>query len=738
MTPEAAPAPAGHPVLADLNPSQREAVAAPGGPTLVLAGAGSGKTRVITHRIGWRMLEEGAPADSILAVTFTNKAAREMRTRVQAFRSAAGDAAGTPWVSTFHALGLNLLRRFGRDIGLPAGFPVFGADESRALLREVSRELALDDDRLPLRRLVQVVSRVRNAEATGVAVRGSRDPRIAESIRQAVNRYEERLGELKGVDFDDLLIRSLELLETSAAARSFVARRARHLLIDEYQDTSPLQHLLVLKLAPHRDVFAVGDDDQAIYSFRGADFRNILRFHEEFPGARVFRLEENYRSTAAIVDAASAVIQRNRRRHGKTLRPVGGRGEMAAFRFHSGETEEAQAIALDIAGQGEARGTTAVLLRTRAQTRAFEEAFTAHRIPHVIVGGLRFYERKEVLDALAWIRVARNPEDDSAFRRALAAVPRGVGPKSVGLLRERAERDGASLLATAETVVAEGALPASPPAFLPARTVRGLGRFVRGIEALRRAVPRGPAAAVKSAIRDSGLGDLHQENDRERFENLQSLQNAAREFERSNPDAGVDAFLDQVSLLSAEDFVPDEEPDGGSHEAAAPKAAPVTVMTVHAAKGLEFDSVFLAGLWEGLFPHALSLESESQLEEERRLFYVGMTRARKRLRLSAAPSGAPYLRARGRVSRFLGEIPPELLVTEERSGRAAPAASAPSGGLFRRGDTVRHPKFGVGRVESVDPDGKRLSVIFRLHGRRRLVLDFAPLERIGRGARDRG
>ena len=706
---------AGASVLEGLNASQRAAVSAPAGPTLVLAGAGSGKTRVITHRVGWRMLVDGAPADSILAVTFTNKAAREMRKRVEALAAAVRDPADVPWVSTFHAFGLNLLRRFGRDIGLTSGFPVFGADESRALLRVVARELAIEDDRLPLGRLVQSVSRLRNAEAAGSAYRGPRDPRLADSIREAAASYRRKLSELKGVDFDDLLIRTLELLEASEPARAFVARRVRHLLIDEYQDTSPTQHLLVLKLAPHRDVFAVGDDDQAIYSFRGADFRNILRFREDFPGAQVFHLEENYRSTAAIVDAANAVIRRNRRREGKTLRPLGGQGEKATFRKYPSETVEAQAIALEIAGRGDGRGLTAVLLRTRAQTRPFEETFTAHRIPHVIVGGLRFYERKEVLDALACVRVAVNPDDDSAFRRALTAIPRGVGAKSRGQIQERADAGGTSLLAAADAMVAESAL--AP------RTLRGLRAFVEGMEAIGRASRQGPEAAVRSAISDAGLGAFFRENDRERFENLLSLQTAAREFERSNPDDGVDGFLDQVSLLSAEDLMP----EAGSK----PGAPPVTVMTVHAAKGLEFDSVFLAGLWEGLFPHALSLDSDTQLEEERRLFYVGMTRARERLQLSAAPGGAPFQRSRGRVSRFVSEIPRELLAAGKEDARAIPAAPPPPGaGRFRRGESVRHPRFGVGRVERVDPDGKRLSVLFKYHGRRRLVLEFARLERV--------
>ena len=678
----------------------------------MFAGAGSGKTRVITRRIAWRILEHGAAADSILAVTFTNKAAREMRSRVEALGARVGAELRGPWVSTFHAFGLALLRRFGGDIGLPSGFPVFGVDESRALFRKLAREMQLDEDRAPLGRLVQQVSRLRNAEAAGAAYRGPPDPRRRETIRELARAYRQSLADQKAVDFDGLLIRALELLDASENARSFVARRAQCVLVDEYQDTSPTQHRLLLRLAPHRDVFAVGDDDQSIYSFRGADFRNILRFREDFPGARVFRLEDNYRSTAAILEAANAVIRRNRRRAGKTLRALGGAGERVRLRHHETDLAEAQGVALEIAGQGNGRGSTAVLVRTRAQTRPFEEAFAAHRIPHVIVGGLRFYERREVLDALASLRLALNAADDSAFRRALAAIPRGVGPQSLRRIEERAAVLGTPLLEAAQRIASEGDFRGS--------VLRGLRSFLEGAAAVERAARQGPQASVLSAIEDTGLGAFLEANDRERFENLVSLRAAALEFERVNPGEPAPVFLDQVSLLSAEDLVPDEAGEAG--------APPVLVMTVHAAKGLEFDQVFLGGLWDGLFPHALSLDSESGLEEERRLLHVGMTRAKKRLLLSAAPGGAPFARTGSGPSRFLDEI--RQCLDTGTAARAIPARPRSFAAAFRKGQTVRHPKFGIGRVESVDPDGKRLSVLFRYHGRRRLVLEYARLERI--------
>ena len=474
--------------------------------------------------------------------------------------------------------------------------------------------MQLDEDRAPLGRLVQQVSRLRNAEAAGAAYRGPPDPRRRETIRELTRAYRQSLADQKAVDFDGLLIRALELLDASENAPLFRRPPGAVRAGGRVPRTpAPTQHRLLLRLAPHRDVFAVGDDDQSIYSFRGADFRNILRFREDFPGARVFRLEDNYRSTAAILEAANAVIRRNRRRAGKTLRALGGAGERVRLRHHETDLAEAQGVALEIAGQGNGRGSTAVLVRTRAQTRPFEEAFAAHRIPHVIVGGLRFYERREVLDALASLRLALNAADDSAFRRALAAIPRGVGPQSLRRIEERAAVLGTPLLEAAQRIASEGDFRGS--------VLRGLRSFLEGAAAVERAARQGPQAAVLSAIEDTGLGAFLEANDRERFENLVSLRAAALEFERVNPGEPAPVFLDQVSLLSAEDLVPDEAGEAG--------APPVLVMTVHAAKGLEFDQVFLGGLWDGLFPHALSLDSESGLEEERRLLHVGMTRAKK-------------------------------------------------------------------------------------------------------------
>lgn len=693
-------------VLEGLNEQQRTAVSAPAGPTLVFAGAGSGKTRVLTRRIAWRVLADGAAPEGTLAVTFTNKAAREMSGRIGQFGSGQWDRV---WTSTFHALGLRLLRMFGEEVGLEKGFAVFGAEEAKTLVTTIARRLTGDKDLKPTA-VARAVSRVRAAEALGEPLSSAGDTvgyrqRMA-SFREVAARYEEALRQRDTVDFDDLILLADRLLAADGPAREFVGRRARHLLVDEYQDTSALQHRLIRRLAPRGDVFVVGDDDQAIYSFRGADHRNIHAFRRDFPGARVFRLEDNYRSTGSILDAANALIRRNSEREGKILRPVGEAGAPVSLLLEPSAAQEAGAVAAAIRGRGEARGSCAVLYRTRAQSRAFEEAFTARRIPHVVVGGLRFFERKEVVDALAGVRLAVRGDDDAAFRRALAAIPRGVGKTTLGQIGAAAAEREMPLRGTATALLEEGAFTG--------RIAEGLSEFLSGVEAVERAAASGTEAIVDAAIEEIGLA-AHYGGDGDREEHLESLRESAREFERRNPDAGVAEFLDQVSLLSAEDFVPDEAAGG---------PGPVMLMTVHAAKGLEFDTVFLCGLWEGLLPHQFSLNRRESLEEERRLFYVGMTRARKSLTLTAAPAG--FYASKG-ISRFVAEIPKEMLSGAAREKVRAAATRTADNRPFRPGDAVRHPRFGRGRVESADTDGSRVTVLFRTAGRKRLVLEYAGL-----------
>ncbi len=671
--------------MTDLNTAQQAAVTAPPGPTLVLAGAGSGKTRVVARRIAWR-IENGAEPESILAVTFTNKAARELRDRVE-----------QAWVGTFHSIGLRLLRLFGAEMGLPEGFAVLGEDDAKTLIQRIRRELRVDPELITPRKMRSGLSEMKCAVAAGREIRRPRGPEDR-AVRSVFEAYQDELARTGAADFDDLIIQPLALLRKSPAARDFARRRAEILHVDEYQDTSPLQYQMVEELCPGHDVFAVGDDDQSIYSFRGADFENILRFERDFPGARVFRLEENYRSSGTILCAANAVISKNRRRHGKELRAVAGLGRPITLSVFAAETGEAHFAAAEAARLGADRGEAAVLLRTRAQTRAYEEAFAAHRVPHRVIGGLRFYERKEVLDARAHVQLAVLPENDVAFRRAVGSLSRGVGDASLKSIEKRAAADGSSLLAASEALVGERGLARG--------AVRGLRAFLEGIERVRAAVESGPAKAAEAAVEATGLGPHYERQDPERLENLVSLKSGAADFARLNESATTLEWLDQVSLLSAEDFIGDEGDP------------PVLVMTVHAAKGLEFDTVFLGGLWEGVFPHSLGLDN---MEEERRLFYVGITRARSALYLLAAPGRSPWRREKDAPSRFLAEIPRELFA----NAKGRPAAA---GGRFRRGMSVRHARFGVGRIESADPDGSRVTVLFRHHGRRRLVVAYARLE----------
>jgi DNA helicase-2/ATP-dependent DNA helicase PcrA len=594
--------------LDGLNERQREAVSAGDGPTLVLAGAGSGKTRVIAHRIAYLVQLRSVSPDGILAVTFTNKAADEMRRRVQELlRRPAGDLS----IHTFHALCLRLLRRFGEELGLPRAFTVYGEDERRTLLRRVLREMGLAEREYPLSRVSASISARKNLPFSETDA-GNLDP----AITRAAERYQKELEAAAGVDFDDLLLRGVELLECSERAQTYAARHFRHVLVDEYQDTNRVQYRLLRLLAPHGNLFVVGDEDQSIYNFRGADLRNILDFERDFPGARVVKLEVNYRSTAAILRAASAVIGHNVERKGKTLVPSLPEGERIHLHQADDEREEA-AHACGIIERLRRQAPecrVAVLLRTHAQTRAFEEELVRRQVPHQVLGGLRFYERREIKDALAYLRLVRSRGDDQSFLRAVNVPPRGVGEATQALLGARARARGLSLWDASEALL-EGDE-------ISGRARVGLTAFRELIEGLSsRLLSVKPSSSLQEILGASGLlAALEAEGEvaaRERRENLDQLVASALEYEEGERQPSLDGFLDRVSLLTDADTLL--------------TPAPCLLMTLHAAKGLEFDCVFLAGLEEGLFPHVRAAGSRRALEEERRLFYVGLTRARSRL-----------------------------------------------------------------------------------------------------------
>jgi DNA helicase-2/ATP-dependent DNA helicase PcrA len=698
-------------VIAGLNERQIEAVTAPDGPTLVLAGAGSGKTRVIVHRIAHLVGARSVAPDSILAVTFTNKAADEMRRRVVALLDSlpgTGDLA----VHTFHALCLRLLRRFGEDAGLPRGFTVYDEDERRSLLRRVAREAGLAEKDYPLSRLSSAVSKIKN-RSFEEAEDGLRDPAIA----AVAERYQRALEAAGGVDFDDLLVKGVELLECSERARNYAARRFQQVLVDEYQDTNRVQYRLLRLLAPHGNLFVVGDEDQSIYNFRGADLRNILDFERDFPGARVVKLEVNYRSTAVILRAASGVIGHNLERKGKALVASLPEGDPIGLHEAADERDEAAHACgiLERLRRDSKENRIAVLFRTHAQTRVFEEELVRRNVPHQVLGGVRFYERREIKDALAYLRLLRNPEDDPSFLRAVNVPPRGVGSATQALLQERARSSGSSLWQASGELL-QGDL-------LSGKARLGLGSFRKFIEALSSRLASGkPSSALRAILEESGLAAaLESEGEaaaRERRENLEQLVASAKEYEEGDREPTLAGFLDRASLLTDVDAMETQ--------------APCLLMTIHAAKGLEFDAVFLAGLEEGLFPHVRAAGSRRALEEERRLFYVGLTRAKRRLFLSYARSRfLSYLSSSRAPSRFLLEIPegafaPDQAIPSKSGTATSPAPSRPS---FRPGTVVTHKTFGEGRILDASGSGRdrKVTVLFHRAGRKKLLLEYAQL-----------
>jgi DNA helicase-2/ATP-dependent DNA helicase PcrA len=720
------------PILAALNQSQREAVAAVSGPVLILAGAGSGKTRVITHRIAHLVLERGVDSERILAVTFTNKAAGEMRARAERLLE------GRPMratIATFHSLCVRLLRREAAAAGLPPGFLIYDEDDQLAAVKEAMRALDLSEKLHPPRRLLSRISAIKNSGRR----REEDDDGIGASLTGRVKeRYDAILVSAGALDFDDLLLRAQELLSRDAEVRSAWQGRYPYVLVDEYQDTNRAQYELVRLLAgPGGNLTVVGDEDQSIYSWRGADIQNILDFERDFPGARVFRLEENYRSTQAILDAASALVARNVRRKGKTLRAVRPGGEPVRLHEASDEFEEAAWI-VERTARRRGAGRVAILMRMNAQSRLVEEGLLRARIPYLVVGGVGFYERREVKDVLAYLRLVMAPRDAIALRRVINVPPRGIGAKTVEEVERVARDEGVSPW--------DALVRLTDDATLPGRALVPLRQFRETMERLR---DEAPALATKRLVERTleltgyaaALAREDTRENQERLENLAELLGAAAEFDAREEAPSLAGFLDRAALVSETDRLRED--------------VPVLLMTLHAAKGLEFETVFVAGLEEGLLPHSRSLASEEGLEEERRLCYVGMTRAMEVLHLSWARSRAVFGQRRlTQPSRFLEELPAEAV---EHSGGvfAAPARSAASrarptpaapewppsgparaiGGAatdaeLRPGARVRHPLFGVGTVLRREGDGDELKVTvsFPGVGAKKLVARYAGLE----------
>ena len=723
---EPEPPPQESALIAGLNAQQREAVLATEGPVLILAGAGSGKTRVITHRIAHLVLEKGVPPDAILAVTFTNKAAGEMKARVEALL--AGRLTG--WVSTFHSLCVRLLRREAPSIGLSRDFVIYDDDDQVSAVREALRQLDLSEKLNPPRRFLSRLSAEKNSGRGADPDEESPNSRFAD----IAGRYRQILDAAHALDFDDLLLKTRELLETSPAVREHYQKRFRYVLVDEYQDTNRAQYDIVrLLVGPSGNVTVVGDEDQSIYSWRGADIQNILDFEHDFPGARVLRLEMNYRSTQAILDSASGLVAHNERRKGKTLNAVKPPGEAVRLHLAGDEFDEAAWVVNRIPRGG---GRAAILYRTNAQSRLLEEALMRSGIAYTVIGGVGFYARKEVKDVLAFLRLVSNSDDSVALRRVLNVPPRGIGPRTLTELETRAAAERISLWQALELVIDE--------ALLPARVTQPLQRFRELIQVLRdEAVRRTPRPLIESVLAHTGYSAALAEEDsqeaQDRLENLAELLSAAADFEQRAETPTLGAFLDQVSLLSELDM-PKQE-------------APVVLMTLHSAKGLEFDFVFLVGMEEGLLPHSRSVLVPDALEEERRLCYVGMTRAMERLHLSCARSRQVFGQRRiAQPSRFLEEIPRQAVEVTGETPRAAPprldfarnresrdlawTAPPPSpvgrGEEYRPGAKVRHPLFGVGTVVRSEGAGEdlKLTVSFMGIGAKKLVARYAGLEKL--------
>lgn len=768
-------------LLDDLNERQREAVVHGGSPLLVVAGAGSGKTRVLTRRIAYMVRERGVLPNQVLAITFTNKAAAEMRERVV---DLVGSRAAAMQVSTFHSAGVRILRREADRIGLPSNFSIYDATDSQRLLTSIVKDLNLDPKRYSARSVASLISGLKNELVDPAQFQRRCASKADEVISEIYQRYQRRLLEAGAVDFDDLIGHTVAVMQLFPDVADYYRRRFRHILVDEYQDTNHAQYVLIRELAGHAasdaqanqpqlepaELFVVGDADQSIYGFRGATIRNIDDFESDFPAARVITLEQNYRSTQNILSAANSVISRNKDRRAKHLWTSNGDGEKIVGYVADDENDEAAFVVNTIleltSRDGFRPSDIAIFYRTNSASRAIEEVLIRMGLPYRVVGAVRFYERKEIRDAVAYLRVLVNPHDEVAVRRIINTPRRGIGDAAITAVEELAAREGLSFTASLGRI--------DESSGLATRSLKSIRAFVAMIDRLRKewAGGLGPADLIHELLVESGyltaLKDSKDPQDEGRLENLSELETVAAEFERDYPGTSLEDFLERISLVADADEIPDA--DGGL----------ITLMTLHTAKGLEFPVVFLTGLEEGMFPHQRATEN-NEIAEERRLAYVGITRAMQRLYVSRALMrrqwGAPVTSPE---SRFLAEIPADLVTWKRdeaevfrarRSALASEPYSRPSTSLdsYRRGrpasrpsatspelakaardprarttgnrpvldltagDRVLHPRFGMGTVVSTAGagDSAEASIDFGGEGVKRLLLRYAPVEVVG-------
>ena len=740
-------------LLDGLNPQQQKAVNHAGGPLLVVAGAGSGKTRVLTRRIAYLMARRGAAPYEILAITFTNKAAGEMKERVAEL---VGPIARSMWVSTFHSACVRILRQEASRLGYSNSFSIYDQADSLRLITIVSKELNLDSKRYPARQFQSMISNAKNELLGPAGYLDATQNQFEQVVAEVYAVYQRRLQQANAMDFDDLILKTVEVLQRFPESKARFRSRFRHVLVDEYQDTNHAQYQLIRELVGSEseglapaELCVVGDADQSIYGFRGATIRNILQFEMDYPNATTVLLEQNYRSSQNILNAANAVITQNESRKEKNLWSDAGSGSPLVGYVAESEHDEAEFIKDEIRSLHNAGtsspGDTAIFYRTNAQSRVFEEVFMRAALPYKVVGGVRFYERKEVKDLLAYLRVLANPNDEVSLRRIINVPKRGIGDRALDCVDLFAQKEFTSFW--------QGLHRANEIEEMPARAGASVHEFLSMISALRVLVEAKvrPSVIIEAVLEQSGLlAELSASKDPQdevRVENLKELVAVSLEYEErpfeslgEDEEISLSGFLEQVSLVADADEIPDGADHGGV----------VTLMTLHTAKGLEFPTVFLTGLEDGIFPHSRTLGEKNEIEEERRLAYVGLTRAEQRLYLTRAEYrsswGAPSYNP---PSRFLEEIPDDVIewrnttVTKLRvpSATARRNFSAPPPRATGKksetldlavGERVSHDTFGLGTVVSLSGEGDRAeaTINFGTFGEKRLLLRYAPVEKL--------
>lgn len=712
-------------ILLGLNPMQAQAATATEGPLLILAGAGSGKTRVLTHRIAYLMKEKGVAPENILAITFTNKAAGEMKERLAGM---VGFISNQMWVSTFHSACVRILRRDIDLLGYKRGFTIYDSADQRSLLQDILKEMNLDDKRYPVRSIQEAISRAKNRLYTPEMFDREASGYYDSQIAEVYYLYQQRLKANNCLDFDDLIMQTVILLGRSSDILKYYQEKFQYVLVDEYQDTNHAQYMFVKLLTEaHRNLCVVGDDDQSIYGWRGADINNILDFEKDYPEAMVIKLEQNYRSTKSILEAANHVVSHNRGRKGKNLWTDNMQGDKVTICITTSERAEAQYIAEEIErlqySEKRGLGEFAVFYRTNAQSRVLEECFMREGIPYTIVGTLKFYDRREIKDMIAYLRVIVNPADSLSMARIINVPKRGVGQVSWSRIQGYAEEQGISISQAIEE----------------AENISNLGRvkgavleFGRNLAELREQQDK---VTVTKTVMDilsltGYMEELQAENTEEAFmriENLQEFLSVTQEYDRRDENNDLGSFLERIALISDVD----NYSNGGES---------VVMMTLHTAKGLEFPVVFIAGMEEGIFPHSRSLTSEPETEEERRLCYVGMTRAREKLYLTHTRQRILYGNTQiNQPSRFIREIPEDLVELKgdikQETGQA-PAEKRPGkgehkAGDFAVGDKVFHTIFGSGTVVAVGASGSdSITVAFPDKGVKNLLPEYAPLKKL--------